>query len=100
MALSNLMSLRPGLSWLTLNVALLFSVYHEIIYIFFNFTYPLRCFLVPPGVRVTQVEDHCIIVLKQPKYSHLNKANNSSSNYTNKYTLFGKNICIQISHRC
>ena len=38
----------------------LFSVYHEIIYIyFFNFTYPLRCLRVPPGVRLPQVEYHC-----------------------------------------
>jgi hypothetical protein len=39
----------------------LFSVYHEIIYIFFNFTYPLRCLRVPPGVRVPQVEYHWCI---------------------------------------
>jgi hypothetical protein len=25
---------------------------------FFNFTYPLRCLRVPPGVRVPQVEYH------------------------------------------
>jgi hypothetical protein len=26
---------------------------------FFNFTYPLKCFRVPPGVPVPQVEYHC-----------------------------------------
>jgi hypothetical protein len=31
----------------------------QYIYLFFKFTYPLRCLRVPPGVRVPQVEYHC-----------------------------------------
>jgi hypothetical protein len=38
----------------------LFSAYH-VIMLFFNFTYPLRCFRALPGLRVTQVEDHSMI---------------------------------------
>jgi hypothetical protein len=30
------------------------------IYTFFNYTHPLRCLLVPPGVRVPPVEYHCV----------------------------------------
>jgi hypothetical protein len=30
-----------------------------------NFTYPVRCFRVPPGVRVTEVEDHCSKAISQ-----------------------------------
>jgi hypothetical protein len=40
------MSLRPGLLWLTLNLALITQCLSRNI-IFFNFTYPVRCLLVP-----------------------------------------------------
>jgi hypothetical protein len=47
------MSLRPGLLWLTLNLALIIQCLSwNNIFFFFNFTYPLRC------VRVPQVEYH------------------------------------------
>jgi hypothetical protein len=68
MALPNRMSLRPALIWLTLNLALIIQcLARKNIYIYiyiyivcsFNFTYPLRCLRVPPGVRVPQVEYHC-----------------------------------------
>jgi hypothetical protein len=36
-----------------------YSVYHKVIYICLNFTYPVRCLRVIPGVQVPQVEDHC-----------------------------------------
>jgi hypothetical protein len=55
MTLPNCMSFRPGLLWLTLNLALIIqclSWNNIYIYIFFNFTYPLRC------LRVPQVEYH------------------------------------------
>jgi hypothetical protein len=53
MALPNRMSLRPGLLWLTLNLALIVQrLSWNNIYSFFNFTYPLRC------LRVPQVEYH------------------------------------------
>jgi hypothetical protein len=48
-ALSNRMSLRPGLLWLTLNLALIISVYHEIFYSsvlhkpYYVFAYSVRC---------------------------------------------------------
>jgi hypothetical protein len=46
MAQPNLLPLRPGLS----------IVYNEIIF-FFNVTYSVRYFRVPPAVLVPQVED-------------------------------------------
>jgi hypothetical protein len=41
--------------------ALIKQCLSEIKIYFFNFTYPVRCFRVPPGVRVQQVGDHCPI---------------------------------------
>jgi hypothetical protein len=59
MALPNRMSLRPGLLWLTVNLALIIlCLSWNNVFIFLNFTYPLRCLCVPPGVRVPQVEYH------------------------------------------
>jgi hypothetical protein len=62
----NRMSLRPGLLWLTLNLALIIQK----TYISFNFTYTITRFRVPRkmslstprGVRVLQVEDHLCTV--------------------------------------
>jgi hypothetical protein len=60
MALPNRMSLRPGLLWLTLNLDLIIQCLSwNNIFIFLNFTYPLRCLRVTPGVHVPQVEYHC-----------------------------------------
>jgi hypothetical protein len=53
MALPNRMSLRPGLLWLTLNLALIILCLSWINIFFLNFTYPLRC------LRVPSVEYHC-----------------------------------------
>jgi hypothetical protein len=54
MEFPNRMSLRPGFLWLTLNPALIIQYLSwNNIYIFFNFTYPVRCVCVP------QVEYHC-----------------------------------------
>jgi hypothetical protein len=63
MALTNRMSLRPGLLWLILNLALIIQClsWNNIFIIFFNFTYPLRC------LRVPQVEYHCA----RPHAAHL-----------------------------
>jgi hypothetical protein len=47
----------------------------------FNFTYPVRCFRVPPGVRLAQVEDHCL----EPDVLSL-----SSAGYTTKSVLTSK----------
>jgi hypothetical protein len=52
----NRMALRPGLLWLTLIWPILFSVFTN--FFFFNFTCPVRCFRVPPGLWI-QVEHHC-----------------------------------------
>jgi hypothetical protein len=64
MRVRNLKSLRPGLLWLTLNLALIIQCLFRN-NLFLNFAYPVRRFLVPPkmsshtpGVRVPQVEDH------------------------------------------
>jgi hypothetical protein len=57
MALPNRMSLRPGLLWLTLNLTLIIQCLSQNNN-FFNCTYPVRCFRVPPGVRVPRVEGH------------------------------------------
>jgi hypothetical protein len=68
MALPNRMSLRPGLWWLTLNLAQIIQCLSwNNIFIYFNFTYPLRCLRVPQGVRVPQVDTTipgCISVCK------------------------------------
>jgi hypothetical protein len=58
MALPNRMSLRPDLLWLNLNLALIIQCLSRNNIYFFNFTYPLRCLRVPPGVHVPQVEYH------------------------------------------
>jgi hypothetical protein len=42
-----------------INPGLIIQCLSRKINIFFSFTYPLRRFRVPPGVRVPQVEDHC-----------------------------------------
>jgi hypothetical protein len=48
-----------GLFWLTLNLALIIQCLSwNNIFIFFNFTYPLRCLRLPPGGCVPQVEYH------------------------------------------
>jgi hypothetical protein len=61
MALLNRMPLRPGLLWLTLaKSGLDYSVFITK-YFFFSFIYPLRCLLVPPGVRVSQVEYYWVL---------------------------------------
>jgi hypothetical protein len=54
MVLANRMSLRPGLLWLTLNLALIIqcSSWNKIYMYIFNFTYLLRCL----RVRVPQIE--------------------------------------------
>jgi hypothetical protein len=57
MVLPNRMSLRPGLLWLTENLALIIqclSLNNILLY----FTYPVSWFRVPPGVQVPQAEDH------------------------------------------
>jgi hypothetical protein len=63
----NWMSLRPGRLWLILNLALIIhclSWNNIYVCVYCNFTYPVRCFRVPPkmtlfpGVRIPQVEDH------------------------------------------
>jgi hypothetical protein len=54
----NRISLRPGLQRLTLNVALIIQCLSWNNFLF-NFTYPVRCFRLPLGVRVPQVEYHC-----------------------------------------
>jgi hypothetical protein len=41
-------SLRPGLLWLILNLALIIHCLSQKIYFSFNFTKPVRCFGVPP----------------------------------------------------
>jgi hypothetical protein len=46
MALPTRMTLQPGLLRLTRMWPRLFSVHHEIL--FFNLTYPVTCFRVPP----------------------------------------------------
>jgi hypothetical protein len=65
MTLSNRKFLRPGVLWLTLNLALI-SVYHYICINIniSNFTYPVICFFLSPkmssrtpGVSVPHVED-------------------------------------------
>jgi hypothetical protein len=58
MVLANRMSLRPSLLWLILNLALIIQClsWNNIQIYIFNFTYPLRCLHVPPGVRVPHVE--------------------------------------------
>jgi hypothetical protein len=49
MAFQNRISLLPRLQWLTLNLGLIFQcVLRNNIYIFFNFTYPVKCFLILP----------------------------------------------------
>jgi hypothetical protein len=64
MALTNRMSLHPILLWLTLNPAVIFQCLSLYILYIFSFTYPVRCFRVPPkmssrnpGVLVPQFED-------------------------------------------
>jgi hypothetical protein len=55
----NWMSLRPGLLWLTLNLALIIQCISRFFvtkYLFFNFTHTVRCFRVSSGVRVHQLE--------------------------------------------
>jgi hypothetical protein len=73
------MSLGPGLLWLTLNLALTIQClsWNDIHIIhFFNFTNPLRCLRVPPGVRVPHVEYHCRIQLPlTPILSQVNPDN-------------------------
>jgi hypothetical protein len=65
MELPNRMSLHPGLLLLAQNLALIIqclSQYNIYIYIYiniFNFTYSVRYFRVPPGVRVPKNEEHC-----------------------------------------
>jgi hypothetical protein len=54
MALLNRMSLRPGLLWLTLNLALIIQSLSRN-NIFFLFYVPPKISLRTPGVRVTQV---------------------------------------------
>jgi hypothetical protein len=49
--------LSPGLLWLTQNLALFFLCLSRN-NILFNFTYPVRCFRIPPGIIVAQVIDH------------------------------------------
>jgi hypothetical protein len=61
MALPNRMSLRPGLLWLILNLALIIQCLSWNIFIFFYFTYPLRCLHVPPGVRVCNLGVYCVV---------------------------------------
>jgi hypothetical protein len=52
------MSLRPGLLWLTLSLALTIkSLARNNIY-FYNFACPVRCLRVPSEIRVPHVEDH------------------------------------------
>jgi hypothetical protein len=59
MALPNRMSLRPGLLWLTLNLALIIPcLSRNNIYIYINFTCLVICFPDTQVVRVPQVEDH------------------------------------------
>jgi hypothetical protein len=52
------MSFRSGRLWLTLNLVLIvkISLGNNA---FFIFAFPVRYFRVPPGVRVSQGEDHC-----------------------------------------
>jgi hypothetical protein len=74
MMLQNRMPLRPGLLWLTLNLALIIQcLSRNNIYFLADlrtpqdvFAYPLRCFRVPlkmfsgaRGLRIPQFEDHC-----------------------------------------
>jgi hypothetical protein len=82
MALPNRMSLRPGLLWLIINQALIIQcLSRNNIYIFFNFTYPLKYVRVillgvfaysargEGGVRVTQVEDQSYIRMMQLQFA-------------------------------
>jgi hypothetical protein len=50
--------LLPGLLWLTLNLALMIQCLSGNIIFVFNFTYPIRCLGVLPGVLVLQYEVH------------------------------------------
>jgi hypothetical protein len=56
------MPLRPGLLWLTLNLALITQCLSRN-NIFVKFTCPVRYFRVPPWVRVPQVEYHWSIAV-------------------------------------
>jgi hypothetical protein len=61
----NRMSLRSVLLWITLDLALIIqclSWNNSFFFFFFNFTYHIICFRVPPGARVPQVEHHWPIV--------------------------------------
>jgi hypothetical protein len=56
MALPNRMSLRPGLLWLTLNLALFILRFSRSSTSFFSFIYPVMYLRVLPEARVPQVE--------------------------------------------
>jgi hypothetical protein len=63
------MFLHPGLLWLTLNLALIIQrVLRNNMYIYFFspiLLIPITCFRVPPGLRLSQVEDHWYTDLEQ-----------------------------------
>jgi hypothetical protein len=62
MALPNVVSLRPGFLWLTLNLDLIIRCLsrNTIFFFFSNFTYAVNVFAYLLGcLRVPQVEDHC-----------------------------------------
>jgi hypothetical protein len=83
------MSLLPRLLWLTLNLALIIQCLTW--FCFYNFTYPVRCLLIPPGVRAPNLKitalRSCLDITRQlsswPCFENLFKC----PSYNNLYLL-------------
>jgi hypothetical protein len=63
------MSLRLDLLSLILNMAFIIQYLSQNYIFFFNFTYSVRRFRVPQGVRTPQVEDHWYRAMRDKRFS-------------------------------